>query len=407
LGVSALEARGASDAEVTEMIKQSIKHLILHEVGHTLGLNHNMKASQTVSLENLHNTQWTDQHGLVGSVMDYTPINLASKGQTQGKYFADSPGSYDIWAIQFGYNPDIVGEKRTEHLSRSLEPLLTFGNDADDMRSPGKAIDPRVNVSDMSGDTLEWGVTRLDLIDETMIGLKEVSLHDGESFQLLVSNFSSLFRQKSSIGGIASRYIGGVYVERGTTDQFKDRTPLTPTPLETQVQAMELIGEYFFAPDAFNTEMALLPYLQPQRRGFDFFGSSEDPKILDNIEGVQRRILRHLLHPSVLTRIENTMLYGNEYSLDDVVEDISRQIVFGDLRGDINSHRQRLQNMYIEMLIDIMINEEGYYSTSSQSVAYQNLRNIQSWMTLSGGGDASSKRHRQYVKDILRYALES
>ena len=101
LGVSALEARDATNAEVNELIKQTIKHLVLHEVGHTLGLNHNMKASQTVSLENLHNTDWTDKHGLVGSVMDYTPINLAAKGSTQGKYFADAPGSYDIWAIQF------------------------------------------------------------------------------------------------------------------------------------------------------------------------------------------------------------------------------------------------------------------------------------------------------------------
>ena len=52
------------------------------------------------------------------------------------------------------------GAKREAHLKRSLEPLLTFGNDADDMRSAGKAIDPRVNVGDMSGDTLAWGEQR-------------------------------------------------------------------------------------------------------------------------------------------------------------------------------------------------------------------------------------------------------
>ena len=193
---------------------------MLHEVGHTLGLNHNMKASQTVSLDNLHNTEWTDQHGLVGSVMDYTPINIASKGTTQGKYFADAPGTYDIWAIQFGYDPDLVGEKRDAHLKRSLEPLLTFGNDADDMRSAGKAIDPRVNIGDLTGDTLAWSEQRLALVAETMANLENVSLKDGESFQRLYNNFNTLLRQKSSVGGIVSRYVGGVYVERGTTEQF-------------------------------------------------------------------------------------------------------------------------------------------------------------------------------------------
>ena len=97
LGLSTLEAQSASEVEVTELINQTIKHLVLHEVGHTLGLNHNMKASQIVSLENLHNVEWAEKHGLVGSVMDYTPINLAPKGETQGKYFADRPGTYDLW----------------------------------------------------------------------------------------------------------------------------------------------------------------------------------------------------------------------------------------------------------------------------------------------------------------------
>ena len=164
LGVSALEARDATNAEVNELIKQTIKHLVLHEVGHTLGLNHNMKASQTVSLENLHNTDWTDKHGLVGSVMDYTPINpwhrkevlkanilpMLQVRTTSGLF---NSGTIRIWTVK--------SERRT--LKRSLEPLLTFGNDADDMRSAGKAIDPRVNVGDLSGDTLAWSEQRLRL----------------------------------------------------------------------------------------------------------------------------------------------------------------------------------------------------------------------------------------------------
>ena len=406
LGLSTLEARGAHNAEMTELLNQSIKHLVLHEVGHTLGLNHNMKASQTVSLENLHNLEWTNKHGLVGSVMDYTPINLAPEGTPQGKYFADSPGSYDIWAIQFGYDPNLVGEKRETHLKRSLDPLLTFGNDADDMRSPGKAIDPRVNVSDMSGDTLAWGRQRLDLINETFEGLETVSLKEDASFQLLVNNFSTLFRQKASVGGIASRYVGGVYVERGTTEQFTEVQPYTPVPKSVQLDALNLLNTYFFAPNAFNQEMRLLPYLQPQRRAYDFFGSTEDPKILDSISYSQERILQHLLDHRVLNRIENTSLYGNELSLDDMLQELSKGIFMGDIRGNIASHRQRLQLMYIEMLMDIVHNKDGYYSNTSQAAAHQTLRKIQGWLVLSGGGDIASQRHRQYTKEMLKHFLD-
>jgi len=406
LGISTLEARGVGNVEVNELIQQSIKHLVLHEVGHTLGLNHNMKASQTVSLENLHNVEWTNEHGLVGSVMDYTPINLAPTGVTQGKYFADAPGDYDVWAIQFGYDPTMVDDKRDAHLKRSMEPLLTFGNDADDMRSAGKAIDPRVNIGDMSGDTLEWGVQRLDLIEGTMRTLSDVSLKEGESFQRLVNNFRTLLRQKSSVGGIVSRYIGGVYVERGTTEQFVDITPYTPADKDTQVEAMNILGSHFFAPNAFDAELLLLPYLQPQRRGYDFFSGTEDPKVLDSIEMVQGNILNHVLHPTVLTRIENSSLYGNEYGIDEMVNDLSKQIFLGDMRGNVNAHRQRLQSMYIQELIAIVQNDNGMYSSTAEAVAHQNLRIIQGWLGLSGGGDTASKRHRQYLREQLELAFE-
>lgn len=406
LGISTLEARGVGNVEVNELIQQSIKHLVLHEVGHTLGLNHNMKASQTVSLENLHNVKWTDEHGLVGSVMDYTPINLAPEGTKQGKYFADAPGDYDVWAIQFGYDPTMKDDKRNAHLKRSLEPLLTFGNDADDMRSTGKAIDPRVNIGDMSGDTLEWSKQRLDLIDETMLGLADVSLQEDESFQRLVNNFRTLSRQKSSVGAIISRYVGGIYVERGTTDQFVDIQPYTPAPKETQLQAMNLLAEYFFAPDAFDAELTMLPYLQPERRGYDFFYGTEDPKILDAIQTSQSYALYQLLHPTVLDRIENTGLYGNDYSVDEMIGDLSKNIFFGDIRGNVNAHRQRLQSMYVAMLIDIVQNEDADYSTTAEAVAMQNLRTIQGWLGISGGGDLASKRHRQYLREEINSIFE-
>ena len=100
----------------------------------------------------------------------------------------------------------------------------------------------RVNIGDLSGDTLNWSEQRLALVAETMANLENVSLKDGESFQRLYNNFNTLLRQKSSVGGIVSRYVGGVYVERGTTEQFSDIQPYTPVSKETQVEAMVFLA---------------------------------------------------------------------------------------------------------------------------------------------------------------------
>ena len=197
-----------------------------------------------------------------------------------------------------------------------------------------------------------------------------------------------------------------MYVERGTTEQFKDIQPYTPVSKETQVEAMSMLGTHFFAPDAFDQEWSFYPIFN-HNDGYDFFGGTEDPKLLESIERVQYNVLRHLLHPTVLRRIENSSLYGNEYNIDEVVGDLSKQIFFGDLRGDVNAHRQSLQTMYVEELLYILNNKDYIYSSTAEAVAHQNLRNIQGWLALSGGGDVASKRHRQYLRQMLHYHLDN
>eukprot|EP01035_Chromulina_nebulosa_P049529 gene49529-67263_t len=151
----------ATQADKDEFIKQSLHYLILHEMGHTFGLNHNMKASQMLSPAELADKNTVETFGLIGSVMDYPATNFRLDGKKQTNYFTTKPGPYDDWAIEFGYSTaekDADAEKRRleKILSRSTEPKLIFGNDADDMRSPGKAIDPRVNVNDLSNDAIGY-----------------------------------------------------------------------------------------------------------------------------------------------------------------------------------------------------------------------------------------------------------
>ena len=141
-GLSALMAKGAGEKEQSAMLDDWLRSLVVHEVGHTLGLNHNFRASQYRPMSQLHDSVATRSSGLSASVMDYEATNVAPIGHPQGQYWSTVPGPYDDWAIEYGYSEaladPVAEEARLEAiLARSTRPELAFGNDADDMRTPG------------------------------------------------------------------------------------------------------------------------------------------------------------------------------------------------------------------------------------------------------------------------------
>ena len=146
-----------------KIIEQSIKSLALHEVGHTLGLNHNFKASFLHNNEDIHNTEITSQVGITSSVMEYAPINLAPLGKEQGDYYDVVPGPYDIWAIKYGYTPDLSDSDLNEIIKESNKPELMFANDSESMGYPGYGIDPRAMTNDLSNDPITVSYTHLTL----------------------------------------------------------------------------------------------------------------------------------------------------------------------------------------------------------------------------------------------------
>ena len=104
---------GPGEGLTEEFIGQGIKEIVMHEVGHSLGLRHNFKASTMLPADKLNDTEVTHKKGLVGSVMDYSPINIAPKGQKQGDYYTTTIGPYDYWAIEYAYKP-IDGNEEAE-----------------------------------------------------------------------------------------------------------------------------------------------------------------------------------------------------------------------------------------------------------------------------------------------------
>lgn len=410
-GMNALRLMDVPEEEFSEFQEEALTMLILHEVGHTLGLNHNMQASTLHSPEDIHSTELANTIGLTGSVMDYSSVNVNRDRDNQGRYYDIKPGPYDIWAIEFGYSPALenpAAEKsRLENiLERSTEPELAFGNDADDMRSPGKAIDPRVMINDMSKDPVAYGVERIELSRELMDGLLEkYGTREGQSYQELRNAFMVLIGQQRTQTGVISRQIGGVYRDRAFIGQEGGSKPFIPVPAEKQKEAMNYLATYLFAPDAFNTSHEVYNYLQIQRRGFNFFSSSEDPKIHDLVLSMQSNVLNHLLHSSTMKRITDSRTYGNEYSVADVVADLTDAIFNADAESNVNTFRQNVQIDYVNQLTGIL--ESDDHDHIAKSAALYNLQQIKGMLANKRSGNNETRAHTAHINLLIDKALES
>lgn len=403
LGQALASAMDKGEGVTNKLVEESIYYLMLHEVGHTLGLNHNMKASQARSYATVDDIS-AQEGGLVGSVMDYPAINFAAPGKKQAHYYTVRPGDYDIWAIQFGYDPDLDDPvKREAHLARSNEKTLAFGNDADDMRSPGKGIDPRVNIGDMTDDAVQFAADRFKLDRRAMGEIKDKFTKDGQSYQKLRNAYFILTRDILTQGRVISRYIGGVYVNRSVAGQEGAVAPYRPVELAKQKQAMKLLRNNIFAPDAFSTDPDLIQHLAIQRRGFFHFGGTEDPKLHARVNSIQADILAQLMHPRTLMRLTDAALYGNEYTVTNMMGDLTDAIFEDDSRGAVNTYRQELQIYYVRGLISML--KDKKYDYVAVSNAHANLRQINKDMS-RWRGDAATRAHRDHIKFLIDKALE-
>lgn len=405
-GNVALSSYTSSDLEKSNYIKESLYYLVLHEVGHTFGLNHNMKASQMHDPIAVNNKELTSRVGLTGSVMDYPAANISLDRTKQGQYFTTKPGPYDLWAIEFGYAPSLSdpkaeADRMKKLLSRSNEPQLTFGNDADDMRAPGKGIDPRVMINDLSSDAITYSVDRMKLANNLLKGLKAKYIKDGQSYQELRNAYLITTGEYGTAAGVISRYIGGVYVDRSFPEQKSTMKPMTPVSAADQKRAMKALNDYVFAPNAFDMPADFYAYLQYQRRGFN--GGNEDPKIHDRILNIQKGVLAHLLSPSVTKRMTDIQLIGSTYSLNDMMRELTEGIFRADVAGNVNTYRQNLQLEYVNNLV--AASKSDAYSYQAQSNAMAQLKAIKTMMA-TAGGNADTKAHRDHVVMEINHAFE-
>ena len=395
----------ASDQDQNKIIAQGLYYVVLHEVGHTLGLTHNMMGSYYRTLGDLNNKG----QNLVNSIMDYPAVNIAPKGEKQGLYFPNEPGPYDEWAIVFGYDSRLENTTlRKKHLARSSAPDLRFGNDADSMARTNLGIDPRVNVFDLSSDPIGFAIAQSQLANETLSTLRDDLAKEGQSWDNIYRATRVLLNFRKRSATTISRYIAGVYVDRAFVDQPTDSgAPLVPVEYKTKKRAMTALNKYLFSPNAFVFSEELIQVLQQQRRGFDFAKglTRQDPLVHAWVRSIQEEILSYLLNHRVLRRLTDSGLYGNEYSANEMLRDLTDHIFKADLKHEVNSFRRNLQVAYVKQAIEVF--KSSHLDAISESELLAVIYSVKKMMkSHERRGSEGTRAHRSYIRYLIKEGLD-
>lgn len=409
-GTTAVRAMGMGEAIEKEVARQLLYRLIIHEVGHTLGLTHNMRGSTLQSPTDVKNVEKVNKEGIANSIMEYPAFNYQMNPKEQALYCDVTPGIYDLWVIEYGYSPAVEdaqaeATRLSKITARSTDPRLAYGNDADDMRSSGNGIDPDVNIYDLTNDPVAYAAERCELVRALMPKLKDKIVQNGESYEEFLQSYLIAGGEYATQIRVMTRQIGGVHYDRSFAGQVTDKVPLMPVSEARQKAAMAALSKYAFAPNAFDAQFVALNYLLEQRRGFSHFGSNVDPRIHQRLLGMQAECLGHLLHRNVLQRITDSQLYGGTYSLDEYMTELTDAIFKEDLNTKVNTVRQNLQTEYVKRLIQALDVKSGYDNISKAMMVYE-LKRIRTAVSAATGGDVLTKAHRENLKTMITQALD-
>ncbi|MCA9232726.1 MAG: zinc-dependent metalloprotease [Planctomycetales bacterium] len=426
-----------------EFVGQLIKEIVMHEVGHSLGLRHNFRASAMLSLDEVNDTSITRKKGMVGSVMDYSPINISPDRKKQGDYATTTIGPYDYWAIEYAYKP-ISGDEEKELqkiAERSPEPDLAYSTDEDLYMSN----DPLVNVYDLGDDPLAYGKQRIELAENLIEDIDEKVVRDGESWVRLRSAFSVLLSQYGNAAYMASSYIGGQYFSKHHKSKEEVADPVVPVAGKRQREALEFLTEKVLSDDAFHFSPQTLRRLTRENwyhwgsNSFFFSGDLVYP-VHDHVLAIQKIVLNHCFSASVLKRLQDQQLLveGDDAleiaevfrTLSDSIwtelgveqDDLPEQLEISPIRRNLQrEHMRKLstivigqqRNSLFDLYAYVLFAGNSYqYPADARSLARMHLRELGDKLERVLGIEGlkiedSSRAHLQEVKEQIDKVLSA
>jgi hypothetical protein len=362
-------------------VNQALKWVTMHEVGHTLGLRHNFRSSIDTPNELLHDTDWTRDRGVFSSVMEYPTPNIAPTGVPNGDFYNRAIGTYDRWAIAYGYTPD--AERAAELARQAAEPGHAYGTDEDARGSA--ALDPTVNVYDLGADPLRWGMERAETIRRTWQDVPALALEDDQSYATVTNVFASLLFQYARALTTGIKYIGGQYLYRDHHGDPNGRGPWENVPRERQLEALDFLVEHGFSEEAFVLPPDVLRQFGANRwshwgSDMTFDGGRIDYPYHEEVRSLQRSLLSQITTAALFARIRDAeMKYGTGevVTIPELMEALSTA-VWSELeqRTEVPGIRRDLQRAHLDRMIELVTDAPSGMPADARAVARMTLERL-------------------------------
>ncbi|RXG30088.1 zinc-dependent metalloprotease [Leeuwenhoekiella palythoae] len=398
------EARGVAFKD--KIMGRLIRFVSSHEVGHTLGLPHNMGSSVAYPVDSLRSKSFTDNYGTAPSIMDYARFNYVAQPGDGDVSMMPNIGVYDKYSIKWGYRPILDKEGMEEKpildqwiLEHAGDPLYRFG------AQQWSVVDPSSQTEDLGDDAVKasnYGIENLKRIIPNLISWTS---EDGKDYDDLETLYGQVLTQFNRYMGHVSNNIGGVYQYNKTYDQ--EGAVFIPVPKERQEESMQFLQDQLFTTPEWMIDNNILNKI-------------ENNGNVERIRGLQVRTLENVLDFGRLGRmIENETLNGKEaYTLTEMMNDL-RSGIFSELRSGkkIDTYRRNLQRAYVERLKYLLTEEQsGRRNATSVNVSQSDIRAIaraelntlkRSVRSAIGRtGDALSRYHLQDLMERIDLILD-
>lgn len=343
-----LDARARKMHLDDELMGQLIRFVSSHEIGHTIGLRHNMGASNATPVEKLRDKKWVEANGHTVSIMDYARFNYVAQPEDNisPKGIYPRIGSYDKWAVQWGYGyyPNAKDEFEEEKLlaklttdSLTANPKLWFGGE-------GKDEDPRSQREDIGDDAVkasDYGIKNLKRVVPNLI---EWTYQPNDAYDNLSDMHKAVVSQYSIYLYHVLKYIGNNYVTKRTVDE--KGVVYQQIPKAKVKAAIDYVGRQLFVAPL---------WMYPKE-----IDQLISLKTADQISDQQNQVLNMLLSPGMLYNISlKSIQFENAYTVPEFLNDL-KQTVWVKFTGDEKQdfYRRSLQRGYIEKLGMLLLPKE-------------------------------------------------